>query len=63
MKLTSVRWVLIGLLVIAGMYLAIDHGQHIAPYLPFAFLSGCLFMHFFMHGGHGHSHGDDTDSK
>ena len=51
------RWVLIGLLVVAGIYLVADHGQHIAPYLPFVFLSGCLFMHLFGHGMHGH-HGD-----
>lgn len=57
MKNQTIRWVLIGLLVIAWMYLIADHGQHITPYLPFAFLLGCLFMHLFGHGGHGH-HGD-----
>ena len=55
-----IRYILIGLLVIVGIYLVVDHGQHLAPYLPFAFLLGCLFMHIFMHGGHvGHGgHGD-----
>ena len=65
MKNNNVRWILIGLLVIAGIYLIADHGQHIAPYFPFVFLLGCLFMHLFGHGGHGrhdshekHQHGD-----
>ena len=53
MKNQTIRWVLIGLLVIIGLYLVIDHGQPLVPYLPFAFLLGCLFMHLFMHGGHG----------
>lgn len=58
MQSNNIRWVLIGLLVIIGIYLIIDHGRHLLPYLPFAFLFGCLFMHMFMHGGHG-SHGGD----
>lgn len=59
------RYVLLGLLLIAGIYLFANHGQHIAPYLPFTFLLGCLFMHLFMHGGHGghskHSHKDQQN--
>lgn len=62
MKYTTVRYVLSGLLVIAGLYLLIDHGQHLAPYFPFVFLLGCLFMHLFMHGGHG-GHEHDTGEK
>ncbi|OGG50434.1 hypothetical protein A2704_05870 [Candidatus Kaiserbacteria bacterium RIFCSPHIGHO2_01_FULL_54_36b] len=59
MNYQTVRWVLIGLLVITGVYLVIDHGQHLAPYLPFAFLLGCLFMHLFGHGSHdAHDHRD-----
>lgn len=50
------RYILIGLLVISGVYLVTNHGEHIAPYLPFTFLLGCFFMHLFMHGSHG-SHG------
>lgn len=57
MKNQTVRWILIGLIVIAGMYLIADHGQHVAPYLSLAFLFGCLFMHLFGHGGHG-NHGE-----
>ncbi|MEK7165807.1 MAG: DUF2933 domain-containing protein [Patescibacteria group bacterium] len=56
------RYILIGLLVVIGIYLVVDHGQHLAPYLPFAFLLGCLFMHIFMHGSHG-GHGGDNSRK
>lgn len=48
-----VRWILVTLLVLTGGYILVDHGQHLAPYLPFAFLLGCLFMHIFLHRGHG----------
>ena len=67
MNYQTIRFVLIGLLVITGVYLVIDHGQHIAPYFPFVFLLGCLFMHLFGHGGHGRhdSHGkhEHADAK
>jgi hypothetical protein len=59
MKNQTTRWTLIGLLVITGIYLAVDHGQHLAPYLPFTFLLGCFVMHLFMHGGHG-GHGNSN---
>ena len=55
----GVRAILIVLLVIGGVYLFFDHGQHLLPYLPFTFLLGCLAMHLFMHSGHG-GHGGDT---
>jgi len=55
----TVRWILVTLLILTGGYILVDHGQHLAPYLPFAFLLGCLFMHIFLHRGHGHGdHGD-----
>lgn len=58
-----VRWILVALLILAGAYILVDHGEHLVPYLPFAFLSGCLFMHMFMHRGHGHTdHGDMNQS-
>lgn len=64
MKSTTVRWIIIGLIVIAGIYLLTDHGQHVMPYLPLAFLFGCLFMHLFGHGGHGeHNHEEHGQSK
>jgi len=59
MNYQAIRWVLIGLLVVLGLYLVVDHGQHLAPYFPFVFLLGCLFMHLFGHGGHGHGHSHD----
>ena len=63
MNKNTIKWSLIGLLVIAGIWLTVDHGQHLAPYLPFAFLLGCLAMHLFMHAGHG-SHGNhNSDTK
>ncbi len=54
------QWVLIGLLVIAAIYLVVDHGVHLVAYFPFVFLLGCFVMHLFMHGNHG-SHGDQDD--
>ena len=57
----TIRWGLIGLLVLVGIYLVIDHGQHLAPYFPFVFLLGCLFMHLFGHGGHGGNRGHDHE--
>lgn len=54
MKNQTIRWILVLLLIIAGLYIVVDHGQHIASYLPFAFLLGCLFTHLFMHRGHSH---------
>ncbi|MBI4068035.1 DUF2933 domain-containing protein [Candidatus Kaiserbacteria bacterium] len=62
MNYQTIRWVLIGLLVIIGAYIAFDHGQHLVPYLPLAFLLGCLFMHLFGHGGHGGHGGHDQPS-
>ncbi len=58
----NARWILIGLLVIAGVYLIVDHGQHLVPFLPFTFLLGCLVMHLFMHGSHGGHGGNDNHS-
>ena len=49
--------------VAIGAYLVIWHGAHVAVALPILVLLACPFMHFFMHGGHGHhqGHGDDSD--
>lgn len=63
MKIKNIRLILIVLVVIAAIYGITNHQEHLAPYLPFAFLLGCLVMHLFMHhGGHGHNH-DDHESK
>jgi len=66
MQNNTIRWILIGLLAVTGLYVIVDHGQHLAPYVPFAFLLGCLVMHLFMHGSHGgnnHSHHQDGENK
>ena len=62
---SRIHWVLIGFLVIAGFFLFTEHRAHlfgIIPYLPYLLLLGCLLMHFFMHGGHGHSSGGPPSS-
>jgi fatty acid desaturase len=58
------KLILVILLLIAGIYIIVDHGQHVLPYLPFTFLLGCLVMHLFMHGGHnGHSGDSDRSNE
>lgn len=54
MKQINLRWVLIVLVALAGLYIFIDHQEHLIKYLPFSFLLGCLLMHVFMHKGHNH---------
>lgn len=52
----------IGLLVIgavAAYFLLTEHLAHVAGALPFLLILACPLMHMFMHGGHGHRHGDD----
>ncbi len=56
----NIRIGLIVLVVIAGVYGVFNHQEHLAPYLPFAFLLGCLLMHVFMHKNH-HGNADDSD--
>jgi hypothetical protein len=43
----------IGFLAVALFYLATEHSAHFFGALPWVLLSGCLLMHFFMHGGPG----------
>ena len=45
--------VAIGFLLIAAFLLLSEHRAHALGYLPFLLIFGCLFMHMFMHGGHG----------
>ena len=52
--------VLLGFLVVAGFFLLTEHTAHVFGILPFALLLACLFMHLFMHGGHG-GHGSSSD--
>lgn len=52
-------WMLIGILSASIIYLIGYHGAHLAAFLPFAFLLGCVAMHLFMHGSHGGHGGHD----
>ncbi len=63
-KYPTTRITLIFFIVIVGVYLALNHREHLAPYASFFFLLGCLFMHIFMHGRHGthNSHHGRDDS-
>ena len=47
--------VLIGFLVIAGGLLFTEHRAHVLGALIYLPIILCVGMHFFMHGGHGHS--------
>ncbi len=61
MNTKTIRLILIILVAAAGIYGIVYHQSHLAPYLPFAFLLGCLVMHLLMqsgHHGHGHDHND-----
>jgi len=53
-------WAVLGLAIILSGYLVIWHGAHLAAVLPFLVLAACPLMHFFMHRGHGHHHGQGT---
>jgi hypothetical protein len=52
-------WAAIVLIAGAGYLLASEHQAHVIAVLPWLILLACPFMHFFMHGGHGHGGGDD----
>lgn len=54
------KWVLIAFTAIAGYFLITEHRAHVIEYLPVALLFGCMFLHKFMHGGHG-SHGPSRE--
>ncbi|NIL99831.1 MAG: DUF2933 domain-containing protein [Gammaproteobacteria bacterium] len=46
-------------LAIAGYFLWTEHQAHVIEFLPWILVLGCLGMHLFMHGGHGHGGGHD----
>lgn len=52
----------LGFLVIAGFFLVTEHTAHVFGALPSLLLVTCLFLHFFMHGGHGKHGGPDGHS-
>lgn len=56
----------IGFIAVAGYFLWTEHSAHVAlalPYLPWLLLLACPFLHFFMHGSHGHGHGEHSGKK
>jgi nitrate/nitrite transporter NarK len=50
---------LVAFLGIAGFFLWSEHKAHILGALPWLLLLACLFLHCFMHSGHGSHHSDD----
>ena len=56
-------WVVLTFAIVIGGYLAIWHGTHVAAVLPFLVILACPLMHMFMHGGHGHHHGNGTTAE
>ncbi|MGB3941523.1 MAG: DUF2933 domain-containing protein [Candidatus Manganitrophaceae bacterium] len=56
-KHTRVNLALIAFLLIAAFFLFSEHRAHFFGILPFLFLLACLFLHMFMHGGHGEGNG------
>ena len=61
---TSYRaWVVLALATVLGGYLVIWHGAHVAAALPLLVILACPLMHIFMHGGHGHHHGNEMKEQ
>lgn len=52
------KYVFIGLALIAGYFLIMEHRAHVVQYLPFLLLLACPLMHLF-HGHGGHGGGDE----
>lgn len=50
-------FVLLGFLAVGGFLLLTEHRAHVLGALFYLLPLGCVFMHFFMHGGHGHGGG------
>jgi hypothetical protein len=46
--------VLLGFLAIAGFLLLTEHRAHVLGAAFWLLPFGCVLMHMFMHGGHGH---------
>lgn len=41
-------------LSIGSYFLLTEHWAHVIQALPYLLVLGCIVMHLFMHGGHGH---------
>jgi len=55
--------VLVGFLIIASALLFTEHRAHVLGLLIWLPLLACPLMHVFMHGGHGHHHGEQNDQR
>ena len=55
--------VLVGFLIIAFALLFTEHRAHVLGLLIWLPLLACPLMHVFMHGGHGHHHGQQNDQR
>lgn len=55
-----IKVVLYATIGIIAYFLITEHRAHLAGFWPFSLLFVCLFMHMFMHGGHG-GHGSSND--
>ncbi len=57
------RWVWWLFAAMALFYLLAEHRAHLFGVLPYLLVLACPLMHRFMHGHHGHRHGQKTDSQ
>ena len=55
---TPLGWAISLAIAALGAYLLFAHTGHLLAALPYLLLLACPLMHLFMHGGHGHRHGD-----
>ncbi len=54
---------LLAFLGIAAYFLLAEHWAHVIQALPYLLVVGCLVLHGFMHGGHGHNHGNGQQDR
>jgi predicted tellurium resistance membrane protein TerC len=54
---TRIKLILIGSLLIIGVYLILEHRIHILGYSQYILFALFIAMHFFMHGSHGGHNG------
>ena len=57
------RWVLCGMLIVAGFFLLTEHRAHLLGVLPYLLFAACPLMHLFMHHGHGRHHNGTTAAR
>ena len=55
------RWVLLGVLLVAGYLLWAEHSTPLMGALPYLLLLLCPLMHLFMHRGHGRHRSAERD--